>query len=206
MNEPGKTTQEPFASFFYDAVVDKKASEEAGRDIFKQVEMIRVVKPGDKTYELVVEATEEHQKRFPQAYRRFKDTEAKPESGTPLEMVPPLTPLTIAHLKAMGVKTLEGFAGLEMDKVDMLPAEVRDQHKTALAYLEVASDKGALAGKYAKLVTINEALEEDLAEARATIEALKRQVKSQSGGDASRPRGRPPGKRAPSVDADVMEA
>lgn len=167
---------EPFARFFYEAEKDKTASLKAGRDVFKQAEYISITFPGRKDFEFRGPATEDHLKRFHKAYEAFKMQEAEPESGTPLKMVPIMSVDAIAHLATAGIKTLEAFTGMTKQDLEAFPSEIRDLHKRSLAYLEAATDKGALAGKYARAVSFNEALEKDLKEARDTITDLKREV------------------------------
>lgn len=169
-------SNEPFARFYYQAEKDKPASKEAGREIFKQVPYLKVVHPGRKDYELVTSATDEHKKRYPKAWEAFLEAEKEPESGTPLKMVPIMTVDAIAFLKAIDVKTLEAFAGLQKDDVQGLPTDIQELHKRAQLYLEAASDKGALANKFAQAQKEVDALSEDLKEARATIADLKKEV------------------------------
>lgn len=168
-------SNEPFARFFYQAEKDKQASTEAGRDIFRQVEYVSVTHPGRKDYELVTAATEEHKTRFAKAYEAFEESEREPEAGTPLKMVPIMSIDAIAELKAAGIKTLEAFAALTEEERAVFPPEISELHKKALTYLEAATDKGALAGKFSKALQENEALKADLDEARKTIAELKRE-------------------------------
>ena len=76
MSEADKTL---LVKFFIASRPDKKASEVEGRPIFKDVEMIDIRTPGNRTDYIIKVADRNDIQRFSEHYRMFK---ARTESGT----------------------------------------------------------------------------------------------------------------------------
>lgn len=169
---------EPFARFEWRAVEDKPASREAGRAIYKNVEYCRVIQPQNKNFEFFGPATDQLKKQFAVAYQHFVNQGEKPSNGTPLETVPIFKPADIEGLKACNIKTLEAFAGINPYEVERDYPDFRDLHKQALAYLEAAESKGALAGKYAKALEQLEETNRDLMSVRGALAAAKDELEA----------------------------
>lgn len=167
---------EGFARFYFEAVRNAKKSEAAGRDIFDQKVFVSVTFPGRRDFEFRGEASDDHKKRFARAWDAFRAAETEPMEGTPLKLVPIMSVDAIAHLSSVHIHTLEAFAALTADDLKAFPAELQSLHKRALAYLDAAQDKGALAARFAKAQQELDATRADLSEALATIKTLKGEV------------------------------
>ena len=100
-----------FVQFFVEAVQNNYKSEQAGRPIFDEVEMIRIMTPGARDV-FVGKVNISYQQRFPKQYAAFKAGKEQPMEGTPLEEVPFLSVAQVAELKAINVKTLEQLANM----------------------------------------------------------------------------------------------
>jgi hypothetical protein len=91
-----------------------------GQQVFKAVEMVKVIQPGEKDVTCVM-ATAHHRARFPRQYKAFIEGQSQQETGTPLEMVFPTSPETIATLKAAHIHSVEQLENLTDTAMQNLP-------------------------------------------------------------------------------------
>lgn len=100
-----------FVVFFNGAVVNDAKSLEAGRPIHDDVEMVKIIIPGQRD-SVVAYATPDYQYRFPKQWAQFKNNKEQVGSGTPLSELTWMTAAQVADLKAMNVHTVEQLAGI----------------------------------------------------------------------------------------------
>lgn len=100
-----------FAVFYRGTRVNEAKSQEAGRPVHDDVNLIKIVIPGQRDT-LVSEATFEYQQRFPKQWAQFQANAAQTTSGTPLSEVTWLTPAQIADLAAMNIHSVEQLANI----------------------------------------------------------------------------------------------
>lgn len=135
--------------FFTEAVENRKKSLEEGRPIFDDVEMVKILIPGDPKRKPVFRADEMHYvsarkmqmtyaERFPTQYKAFKDQIADFVSGTPLSELPFLTAARRAELKPLGITTAEQLAGLQDANMKRIGMDGRALVEKAKAYLTAA--------------------------------------------------------------------
>lgn len=172
---------------------DKKQSDAAGRDIYRDVEFVKIAVPGDKHSVVFQPATGVHRKRFPNAYRAFKERDHTPIEGTILEHWPIASRSIVLNLKALHVHTVEALAAVHDGNIDRLGANARELREKARAWLEEAKSGAATA----RLAAEKEALQGQLAAMHEQLKALQQRFDEESkddeeGGEAPRRRGRPP--------------
>ncbi|MDZ7906523.1 MAG: hypothetical protein U5N55_12685 [Cypionkella sp.] len=191
--------------FFYTiAKQDFAASKEAGRPIYKDVEVVEVRIAGDRNYTLVAPAhsmwlrvdgeERTYADRWPDAYARFKAGAAQIATGTPLSELPFLSEAKRAELRGVKVYTAEALASLDGKNLTALGTTGRQMKNQAQAYLDAA---GSTAGTVALAAEV-EALRAELAALRDVSdlsghsdqekESLKEQIEALTG---QRPRGNP---------------
>jgi hypothetical protein len=201
--------------FFIHTVQDTKASKDAGRPIFKDIECVEVRMAANKQTVAVFPAHEFWQwgeidgirqkityaMRFADQYKRFKASEAQVMTGTPLEELPFLTQAKRSELKALSIYTAEALASLDGQPLKQLGMGGRELKTQAEAYLAKATDSAAVT----RLASENESLKAALAAMQSAQqdkpapsgatpfddmdeESLKEWIKDSSG---SRPRGNP---------------
>lgn len=135
--------------FFMKPVELPAKSKEAGRPIFEDREMVRIVFPGDSKREHVAPANEMHfvsqhrrqmtyAERFADTYRRFKDANSDQIVGTPITHLPFLTEARRAEFRAAGIKTAEQLAGLPDVTIKKMGPGFREFVTQAKAYLKAA--------------------------------------------------------------------
>lgn len=99
------------AIFYKGKVQDGHASREAGVAVFKDVDMVEIRQLGerDTTHQVV---TAEHKMRWPLRWQQYQQNIEQSAVGTPLEMLFPASPATVATLKAQAITTIQQLANL----------------------------------------------------------------------------------------------
>lgn len=137
---------------FYTAQVeDIKASREAGRPIYVDQERIEYRFAANRNFnfhDLAHGFHEEkdgevitHAMRFPDAYRKFKETGGNEAAGTPLRNLPGLTAIQISTLKALSIYTIEALASVEGQNVKNLGPNAYAMKQSAQKYLAAAGGR-----------------------------------------------------------------
>ena len=147
---------------------DSKASEAAGRPIFKEVEYVRIVTPGERNTVFCQPATEQHKRRFPKAYAAFKAGSAVAEQGTPLEQWPQMTRGQVLSFRAIGIHTVEALAAVHDGNIEALGHGGRELREKAIAYIRQAEDTAAVQ----KLAAEKQAMADQMALLQAQITDL----------------------------------
>ena len=170
-------------SFFSKPVEDKAASAEAGRPIFKEVEMCKVwldrfteshYPAHEPTVTYVAEESRDDTRtwaqRYPNEYRAFKEQLLPSEIGTPVEQWPLLGQAKVSELKALGIDTVEQIANMGHRNREILGPGAAQLMEQAKAYIDAALEAAPAnkaAAEIADLKRELEALRAERAEAPA---------------------------------------
>lgn len=197
---------------------DEKASKEAGRPIYKDLEVCEYRYPGNRLNVPVFPAhsfagwrTDEHGNqeqvtyamKHAEQYRRFKEGLTQVQEGTPLSELPFLSQSKRLELKALSILTAEQLAALDGQNLKALGPGGRELKNQAQAYIDNANGSAEVT----RLAADNAALKLQIEEMRAEMaamhrpaekpadsldamddEALKEVIKEKTG---ARPRGNP---------------
>lgn len=173
--------------FYTDAVAQGAESEKAGRPIFKDVEHVRIIVPGDNRTEVVRVATDADKERFSRIYDHYKSTGEKSAVGTPVEEWPTLTKSQAKELKGLNIRTVEQLASMTGAAHEALPPEFKPQVARAQAFLAQAgatSDVQRFATENERLRAENARLQEEIdrlaGDLRAAREAKPAQPQQQA--------------------------
>lgn len=156
---------------FYTAQVeDVLASREAGRPIYVDEERIEYRFAANRNFnfhDLAHGFHEEkngevitHAMRFPDAYRKFKETGGNEASGTPLRNLPGLTAVQISTLKALSIYTIEGLASVEGQNVKNLGPHAYAMKQSAQKYLAAAGGRVEMTEVMAEIAALKAQNEE----------------------------------------------
>lgn len=131
-----------FAEFYTEAVLDQAQTEAQGRQIYKNVDMIKLMFAGNNTTVRIrpVQLKQEGQvpadpDRFPKQWAAFKNSQEQVQDGTPIEQWPPISKAMALELKAMKIHTVEMLAGVTDANLWMGGRQLRDN---AIAWLKEA--------------------------------------------------------------------
>lgn len=148
------------------------ASIAAGRDIYKDEEYVWIRFPGDRTREVLrpVDLTGKNgyapdPERWPKAWAAFKNSQAQPQEGTPLESFPPLGTSTVLNFKAYNIHTVEQLVAVPDSVIHNLGTGALDLREKAKVWLKAANDTAAVTK-----------LEDALKQRDSDIAALKEQI------------------------------
>lgn len=131
--------------FYADSQLNPGKTKEAGREIYEDVELVRIRFPGDKLRSVVAPANEmaysqDHREqmtyidRFPEHYAAFKKN-VEFVSGTPLAMID-LTPAKVAEFKAMSINTVEQLAEVADRTISKMGMGAREYVEKARDFLK----------------------------------------------------------------------
>lgn len=99
-----------YVQFHVKAVMNEHASKEAERMIFTDTLYIRIMVPGDKHSIVDRPATADDKKRFGRYLDAFKNGLEMEDQGTPLTVVPWLSPSQVEEYKYFNIYTVEQLA------------------------------------------------------------------------------------------------
>jgi len=143
--------QNVFAQFSLEAIEDQEASLEAGRPIFKSVEMVTIRFAGDTKTVVVrpVKYEDTHTEpsdldRFPRQWAAFKAQQEQVVDGTPITEWPPISKAMALSLKGMNIHTVEALASCADSNLTFMGGQ--ELRQKAKLWLESAGD-GAVVGK-----------------------------------------------------------
>lgn len=155
-----------FVVFYKGAKVNEQKSLEAGRPVHDDVDLIRIVVPGQRDT-VVAEADYTYQQRFPKQWAQYKANAEQIGSGTPLAEVTWLSPAQIADLRAMNVRSVEQLAAIP-DSSSHAFMGFHGLKQRAAAYLEAAAGNAPLLKLQGEL----EKRDSQIAELQAQVKAL----------------------------------
>ncbi len=157
--------------FWVDAKLDPVKSEAAGRDIFREVEMITILIPGDKLLNYTGRVLPVHKQRFATQYAAWRNAQAGKEAameGTPLAGWPGLTEGQRKELAYFNIFTVEQLAELSDGYASNMMG-IQQFKQAAKRFVEAAKSAAPMLK-----------VQNELAQRDATIEGLKMQLGQQS--------------------------
>lgn len=101
-----------WVQFGLEPMPDDEASAKEGRPIFKEVEHIKIMQPGNKESIILRPVTDLDRGRFRKQYENWKSGHEDLIEGTPLEQWPAVTRAQVEELKHFNVRTVEQLADI----------------------------------------------------------------------------------------------
>lgn len=128
---------------------DKVAIETDQGTVYRDVERVEIIVPGDMKGSPVVKVTDLHRQRWPREYDAFKRGLKPTTTGEPIEYWGGLSPAQIATLKAFNVQSVEDIAGLSDTQIQNLGMGMRTLVERAKARVASRTSPEALAERQA---------------------------------------------------------
>ena len=160
-------------TFFYRPVEDKQASAEAGRKIFREIELVSISVAGDNKTRVESRVNEQHKARWPKEYEAFKSGQEQATTGTPLELLPGLSAGKVAELKALKILSIEALSTIPDSAMARLGTDGRSFVTKAQDYIAMATG-GA---QYTQLSKENEDLKTQMAVLQSQMADLMKATK-----------------------------
>ena len=152
--------------FYRSTIKNEPKSIDAGRPIFDEIDLIKIITPGSRD-SFVGDATYEYQQRFPAQWGRYKAGLEQTASGTPLNTLPWMTLSQIEEFKAVGCHTIEQLVGMS-DSVSQKFMGHHQLKQRAQLYLDSAKD----AAPALKLQAELDKRDETIATLKAQVDAI----------------------------------
>jgi len=99
-----------YATFSTKAVFDQHSSNEQGRPIYLDRDFVTIIVPGDKHSVVMRQARQQDIQRFPRQYEAYKQGKEEQQVGTPLSLMPWMTPGRVEEYKFFKIVTVEQLA------------------------------------------------------------------------------------------------
>lgn len=164
------------AVFHKKPVQNNFRSEQEGRPIYDDVDMVRINVPGDALTTIEAIVREDHKRRFPLQWAIYKNQNSGDQllaGKTPLEHWPRLSPAQVAelkHLKFMAVEDIANASDTQLQAIGMCggmsPFAFRD---IAVRFLKLAADEAGATKSDAAL----EAVKDENAALRAQMASFE---------------------------------
>jgi hypothetical protein len=173
-----------YVEFYNRPLQNEFKSNAEGRPIFEDVTFIKIVVPGDNTFDIDTVALDHHKQRFPLHWQRFLNAhgEDPKQIGTPLSQWPLLTPAIAEELKYQKYTTVESIATASDAQINRLgmsggmsPYTLRER---ARRYLEMASGEADLTGREEEIKKLREDQEAKDAKHAAEMQAMQEQIQA----------------------------
>ncbi len=141
-----------------------------GRPVFKEMEFVRILKPGDRDTVVERPVEDEDKIRFDKKYRDFKEHRQEAAQGTLIDELPFLNSAQKEEYKFFNIRTVEHLAELSDGVSSKFP--MSQQHKKrAQLYLDAAKEQApriAMADALKERDTVIAELQERLAKLEAS--------------------------------------
>lgn len=150
-----------FPTFYDEAVEDKKASDEAGVPVFKDVLYIKIVIPNQIDC-VPRPATDADKKRFPKSWEAYKTGKEPAQDGYPIEQWPLVSVSERKVLDANQIKTVEQLADVADSGLHRLGPGAMGLKKRAQKFLNSRTEVETLRRSNKELAEKIERLEEHI--------------------------------------------
>jgi hypothetical protein len=155
-----------FVQFYRRPMLQAALSQQEGRAIYKEVDFIRIMVPGDKLSIVDKPVDSIDERRFADRYAKWKAGAGNTVEGTPVASLPKMTPAKVEEYKFFNIHTVEQLAEAS-DSVGQKFFGFHEDKRSAKAFLEIAKGNAPL-----------EKMTSELKERDAKIEELQAQVEA----------------------------
>lgn len=162
---------ESYPRFYIESIQDVLASEQAGRPIFRDVEMVQILMPANRLLSPTHKVTTIDQQRWPNEYKAFRDGEELAPNGTPLEHWNALSRAQVYEFKGLHMRTVEDVAKMTDAAAQQIPFGTRFR-EAAAAYL----DDAAASALTSRLSAENDRMVADMTGLQRQNDELKAQM------------------------------
>lgn len=168
-----------FVQFYRKPVLQPGLSHDAGRAIYKEVDYIKIMVPGDKLSIIERPLDDIDRRRFGDKYQKWLANAGNVIEGTPLSSLPKMTPSKVEEYKYFGIHTVEQLAEAN-DNVGQKFFGFNEDKRAAKAFVELAKGNAPIEKMNAELKERDAKIEELQAQIEAITKMMKDKVKKPS--------------------------
>jgi hypothetical protein len=165
-----------FVQFYRKPMMHLGDSKAAGRPIYREVDCIRIMVPGDKLSVIDRPVDSIDARRFAARYEKWKTGQGNSVEGTPLTALPRMTSGKIEEYKYFNVQTVEQLAAAP-DSLGQKFMGFNEDKRSAAAFLELAKGNAPLEKMNEELKSRDAKIEE----LQVSLEALTKMVNDAKG-------------------------
>lgn len=129
--------------FYKRAIHNEIKSAQAGRPIFDDIDFVKIQHPGERLNIVEREANALDKRRWPAQWSAYAAGKDQVAEGTPLGLLFPRHPSTIAMLQAIGFMTVEHLASASATAIDAIGMHGQDYVNYAQKYIKGATGGAA---------------------------------------------------------------
>jgi hypothetical protein len=126
--------------FSYEARPDLTKSSEEGRTVYKDVEYVHILIPGDKTLSVFRPVQPSDKARFSMQYSKWQQNKGESLYGTPLAGWPGLSESQRKELEYYNIKTVEQLAGVADNFASQMMG-VQQLKQMAQKYIDASKER-----------------------------------------------------------------
>lgn len=161
-----------FVQFYRKPALQPALSAQEGRAIYKEVDYIKIMVPGDKLSIIERQVNDIDKRRFADKYQKWLAGAGNVIEGTPLSSLPKMTPSKVQEYKYFGIHTVEQLADAN-DNVGQRFFGFNEDKRAAKAFVELAKGNAPIEKMNAELKERDAKIEE----LQAQIEAITKMMK-----------------------------
>ncbi len=94
----------------FDGATEERSKKLPDTPIYREIEFVTIHVPGDKTFSIHRPVMAADKRRFRERYEAFKAGRGEPVEGTPVDLLPEISPKQVEDLKYVSVTTIEQLA------------------------------------------------------------------------------------------------
>lgn len=159
-NQQAQQDAQLLVKFYLLTQEDKAASAEAGRPIFKDIEVVDIRIPGDRSGAIVRPARPADKIRFARHYEAYKSrTDLEATEGTPLKEWTQISRSHCEELAHFNIRTLEQLANMN-DNLSTQFMGINNLKRKAQEWLKLAKDQSSSRELHAELSKRDKSIEE----------------------------------------------
>lgn len=159
-------------------------TQQAGEDVYEDVDFVHIVVRGNDKLEVDRPATDADKRRFPFAWQQYQAGKEQAARGTPLDELG-IPASVIAAYHAKNVFTVEDLAKVSDGNLQSLPSGARDARHRARERVELkkqaqaSGEAEALRKQNVEILAKNAELEKNLNRAMSALERMEKRLDEQ---------------------------
>lgn len=151
--------------FFVKPVLNAVKTKEQAKDVYEDVEMVRIIAPGGEPF---YSRADKYKDRFIDHYEAFKKKKKQSVIGTPIKSITDSPSLAKMLEDDHGITTIEQMVDISDVNLQSIPSG-REMKNKAIEFLNSSKDKAEVA----KLIRENESLKSEVKELKEKMKELK---------------------------------
>lgn len=152
------------------ALLNGGETKRQGRDVYRDVEFVQIIIPGDNNSLVDRPVKEADKERWPAQYLAYQNKQTAPLEGMPIENWPMLRPHQVAEAKALGIFTIEAMANIGDDAIRKLG----DWGRQAVERAKMWGDQAEAGVLVTKLIEERDQLKRDVQHLQGQYDDLRR--------------------------------